>query len=454
MSKIIILASFIGSGHKKAAEAIQNGIKDVDKNADVEIINFFEFAHPSIAKAISALYFKLLESDPGRWDYIYDPGEGKARVAEMLGLNGLVKGIKVKRVLDYAFGGEVEREIKKVVDGQPGEIDLGMKELLVMVGAKPDIADKIYEEQTDKIRFPYSLIEEQLRLMKKMGEYLVWRLQELLSAKKPDVVVCTQVLPCMFMAKLKEKKRTDIPLVAVITDFGVHSFWIKKEVNVFIVPNKEVSEVLIRNSMPENSIKDFGIPIEKKFSLQKDIGFLKKKLGLKEDVFTVLIMSGGLGFGVDLVDTFEKWEEKKPDIQIIVVCGENDELKFEMERIQQLMTVPIKVFGFAENVDEMMLASDVIITKPGGLTIAEAMVCNLPMILVSIIQGQEDNNLKFLLENGMAIDAGKGEKIVSIIANLMQNRELLLDMKVKLKKFSRPNASSEISKLILSMTNN
>jgi len=451
--KILILASFIGSGHKKAAEALKLGLQCDDPAAEVEIVNFFEYAHPAIAKAISALYFKLLNTDPETWNYIYDPREGKARVAEMLGLDGLVKGIRVKRVLDYAFDDQVESGIKSAVNSG-SRINLGMKELLMMVGAKPEIAEKIYDEESDKIKFPYTLIEGKLRLMKDMGEYLTFRTQELFLEYKPDVVVCTQVLPCMFAAKLKEKKKTTVPLVAVITDFGVHSFWMKKEVDAFIIPYSGVSESLTKNNISNDKIHDFGIPIDKKFSVQKNKQKLKEKFGLEDNVFTLLFMGGGAGFGIDFFDTLKKLEDEKLKIQILIVCGKNEDLRLEMDKMQQLMSIPMKVFGFADNIDEMMAVSDAIITKPGGLTIAESMVSDLPMILVRVIQGQEDNNLKFLLENGMGIDAGRGEKLASIIIDLMRNQDILKEMKPRLKEFSRPQSASKISQLILSLVKN
>lgn len=137
-------------------------------------------------------------------------------------------------------------------------------------------------------------------------------------------------------------------------------------------------------------------------------------------------------------------------MQIILIAGENEELKLEMEKMKEYMSTPFLVFGFVDNVDEMMTVSDLIVTKPGGLTIAESMVSSLPMVLVRVIQGQEDNNLRFLLERGVALDGGKGEKVWSIIRNFLKNPKSLEEFKNKAEKFAYPDSATNISKLTLS----
>jgi processive 1,2-diacylglycerol beta-glucosyltransferase len=448
--KVLILASFIGSGHKKAAEAIQVALKELEPGADAEIVNFFQFAHPQIAKAISEFYFKLLHSDPKIWDYIYDPQEGKAKIAEMSGLKGLIKGIKVKRTLDYAFNYGVESEIRNVVENGSGS-ELGMRELLQMLGAKSEIAEEMYDDKNDKFRFPYSLIEEKLRILRKLGQYLLFRMEELVVNYKPDVIVCTQVLPCMFVAKLKEKLKINIPLIGVITDFGVHSYWTRPGVDIFIVPYPEMSKILLSRNIPRTAIYEYGIPIDRKFSKVNNRSELRRKFGLNPDLFTVLFMGGGTGFCIDLLGTLKKCEEEKLPLQIMLVAGENEDLKLEMEKMKELMSVPFFVFGFVDNVDEMMAASDLIVTKPGGLTIAESLVSSLPMILVRVIRGQEDNNLKFLLAKGVGVDGGKGEKVWPIIRDFLENPRKLKELKNKAREMAYPDSAVNISKLILSL---
>ncbi|OIN96530.1 hypothetical protein AUJ66_06130 [Candidatus Desantisbacteria bacterium CG1_02_38_46] len=450
MSKILILASFIGSGHKKAAESIQSALRELEPGVETEIVNFFQFTHPGIARAISGFYFKLLHSNPKTWGYLYDPQEGKAKIAEMSGLQGLIKGIKVKRALEYAFDCGVESEIKSIVDGGPVNNEMGMKELLQMLGAKSEIAEKMYDEKNDKFRFPYSLIEDKLRLLRKLGGYFLFRMGELIVSYKPDAIVCTQVFPCMFVAKLKEKKKINIPLIGVITDFGVHSYWTRPGVDAFISPCPEMSNILLGRDIPGNAIYEYGIPISRKFSLPKNKLELCRKFGLNPELFTVLFMGGGTGFCIDLLGTLKKYEEEKLPLQMILVAGENEELKLEMEKMKEYMNMPFLVFGFVDNVDEMMAVSDLIVTKPGGLTIAESMVSSLPMVLVRVIQGQEDNNLKFLLAKGVGVYGGKGEKVWSIIRNFLKNPEKLEELKTKAEGLAYPDSAINISKLILS----
>lgn len=448
-NRILILASFIGFGHKKAAEAIDSALKESEPDAETEIVNFFEFAHPGISKAISGFYFKLLHSNPKIWGYIYDPQEGKARIAEMSGLGGLFKSIGVKRALDYAFDSGVESEIKSAIGGAPDNV-IGMRELLQMLGAKTEIAEKMYDEKNERFRFPYFLIQEKLRLLKKVGEYLLLRMEQLIKSFRPDVIVCTQVLPCMFVAKLKEKKKINVPLIGVITDFGIHSYWIKPGVDAFVVPYQDISKILIYKEVPRSAIYEYGIPIDKKFSITKNKIELRKKFGLDCELFTVIFMGGGTGFYIDLFRTLKKFEDEKLPLQIILVAGENEELRLKMEKMKEQMSTPFHIFGFVDNVDELMAVSDLIVTKPGGLTIAESIVSFLPMVLVRMIQGQEDNNLKFLLEKNIGIDGGKGEKVWSAIRFLLENPNKLEELRIRAQEFAYPDSALNISKLILS----
>ena len=321
--------------------------------------------------------------------------------------------------------------------------------MLQMLGARPEVSERVSDQENDRIKFPYSLIEGRLRLLRRLGGYLLHRIEVLIKNYSPGVIVCTQVLPCMFCAKLKERGIISTPLVAVITDFGVHSYWIRPGVNAFIVPNSEVGKVLLTKGVSAKAIYEYGIPIDKRFGLAKDRLKMRERLGLDPDRFTVLLMGGGAGLLFDLRGAIKRWQKRNLPIQMLLVAGENEELKRRVVELKSRIRMPILVYGFIDNIDELMAASDLIITKPGGLTVSEAIASDLPIVLVRVIHGQEENNLKFLLGKGVALDGGKRE-IGKLLCKLYENPQELDDLKRRAKDFAYPDSAADIAQFILS----
>ena len=447
--KILLLASFIGSGNKKAAEAVELALKEKSGSIDVKLVNFFEFASPGVSKAISNLYFKLLHSNPRTWGYLYDPREGKARVAELMGIRGLWEGARMKRSFEIGFDKEVEKDLSEALsDVSTGA--MGMRELLEFLGAKPEIAEKIYDEKNDRFLFPYSLIGRKIRLLRKLGSFLYTRMKQLLLEYDPGAVVCTQVLPCMFVDRIKAREGLKVPLIAVLTDFGLHSYWCKPNVDAFVVPCPEVAEMLSAKGVVKEHTHDFGIPIDRKFISRKNKLEMREKLGFNPQLFTVLIMGGGTGFLVDLSAAVRMWEKEGLPFQLAVIAGENEELKIRLEDLRLKMKIPVFIYSFINNVEELMAASDIIITKPGGLSITESMISYLPMVLVKVIQGQEENNLRYLLKKRAAVDAGTGRKIGRIVRDLYKSPEELSGLWRRARGLVNADSASKIADLILS----
>lgn len=447
--RILLLSSFIGSGHRRAAEAVRDALREETQDVQVRLVNFFEFAHPGIARALADFYFRLLNSDPKIWNYLYDPQEGRGRIAGRQGLRGGIELIRMRSILEKAIDGEMERDLNRILRGVPEDI-IGMREFLEMLGAGPEVSERIYEEGQDRLRFPYTLIEGKLRLLRSLGGYLLLRMESLIRDYRPQMTVSTQVLPSMFCAKLKEREGFSFPLIAIITDFGVHSYWIREAVDGFIVPNSEISRILLKKGISARIIHDYGIPIDKKFALARDRSKMRERLGLNPERFTVLFMGGGTGLLIDLRDAVMMCDRKNLPVQMLLVAGENEKLRKQMMGLQKETNIPLFVYGFVQNVDELMAASDLIVTKPGGLTLSEAMASGLPLVLLKLIPGQEENNLRFLLQKGAAIDAGSPKGIGRLLLGLYQNPQILDELRQRAKGLAHPDSAARIARFLLS----
>jgi processive 1,2-diacylglycerol beta-glucosyltransferase len=285
-------------------------------------------------------------------------------------------------------------------------------------------------------------------------KYNSGKLKTLLDKFQPDVVACTQAFPCGMVADYKKTYNLNLPLIAVITDYLPHSYWLYDNIDFYITPPLRLSvDRLVKCGVPQERIRPFGIPIDPVFAETKDSYELKKSLNLSPSVPTILIMGGSQGFGPlrEVIDSLEKVEM---DLQILVVTGINKRLAHSLQKRNTRRKKDLRILGYVNNVDELMEVSDIIITKPGGLTIAEALAKGLPMITVDSVMGQEANNAKFLIENDVCINAQPGKPVGIIVSHLLRNPARLKQMSERARKFARPYAAIESAHLILSCIKN
>lgn len=258
----------------------------------------------------------------------------------------------------------------------------------------PEIYGKAYDrlDRQEERRESYSPITVLSKIVSK-------RLKDYITDYNPDVIIGTHSYACMMMTYLREKEIVTCPLVGIITDFTVHPFWESTALDYYVTPNELLVNQMKKKGISAEKIIPFGIPIRKQFSEKMTKEEARKSLGI-EDKKTLLVMMGSMGFG-NIVKDIQSIDELEQDFQILVVCGKNEKMKADFESLRWKKTV--KVYGFVDNVDVMMDASDLIITKPGGLTSSEFLSKKLPAVIMNPIRGQEDRNTEFLVNNGAAI---------------------------------------------------
>lgn len=264
-----------------------------------------------------------------------------------------------------------------------------------------------------------------------------------LLQKNPDIVISTHFLPSEVSAYLKKTKKINSKLITVITDFGVHPFWISDGTDFYVVASDFTKERLILGGVQEDSIKEFGIPIEAKFLKQYEKDSLCKKFGIDQKTFTALIVTGSFGIGPveKVVDSLHK------DIQILVVCANNKRL---YARLKNKNYPNVKIFGFVDYMQELMAVSDVIITKPGGLTLSEVLAMELVPVFIYPIPGQETENIKALERYGIGQSARCVEDIRNIVLDYKEHPDKLDKIKAMIRTIKKPNAVRELYNAIRS----
>ena len=266
-------------------------------------------------------------------------------------------------------------------------------------------------------------------------------LADYINREKPNIVISTQFFTNEVIASVKKQGIINPKLFCVITDFGLHSIWISEAVDIYIVGSLRTKQDLVSRGIPEEKIKILGIPVDAKFLDPLNKHDLCLKLGIQPDKFTALIMISDIGIG----PIEEIVERLKKDIQLLVVCGKNKRLQNRLERKKTAM---VKIFGLVDNVHELMSVSDIIITKPGGLTISESLIKSLPMIFISAIPGQESKNTKFIIDEGLGVMPKDFDSLVNIVYQWRNSAKILDEIKDKIRKLSFPYTTREILKIL------
>jgi len=216
----------------------------------------------------------------------------------------------------------------------------------------------------------------------------------------PDAVVCTHVFGAMVLDELKAKKKFDTPVISILTDYTFHPFWDDLPFIEYIVTGSPLMDRMAsKKGIPGEKLLPFGIPVNPKFIKSICKTEARAKLGLDPHMFTVLYMSGSMGFG-HITRNIRILDSMAEDMQIICVCGNNEKAYGKLKSLD--LKKNILVYGFAENIDLFMDAADCAVTKPGGMTITECIHKKLPMIFCDAIPGQEVRNAEFFVNLGAA----------------------------------------------------
>ena len=254
---------------------------------------------------------------------------------------------------------------------------------------------------------------------------------------------------------LKKHNKINMKLANILTDFKMHEQWLVRYdyVDLFFVSNQEMKEELISFGIPKEKIFGEGIPISNKISQKYDRKKVLEEFGLKENKKTILFFAGG-GLGLARKNIFEFikiFAENFENTQLIAISGKNPKIYNEFQEIVQKnkKEEKIKVIEYTNQVAELMSISDIVITKPGGVTISESLSAGLPIIAINPIPGQEEENAEFLERNKLVIFIKKDDDIKKVLEEIINNDEKLKILKENTKKFAKPDSSKNICKIIL-----
>lgn len=274
------------------------------------------------------------------------------------------------------------------------------------------------------------------------------KLKILLEELNPDVVVCTQAFPCGMIADYKKEFNIKLPLLGVLTDFFPHAYWVYNEVDYYIIGSEEARLRLLKEGIAEKKIKFLGIPIDSKFSSVLKRDKIAQSLNIDLNIPTILIMGGGQGIG-PIKHIVSELTKLHLVFQLIVVAGKNKKLLSWLKKKELYAHKKLIVFEYVNNIEALMEVATFLITKPGGLTTAEALAKGLPLVIINPIPGQEANNTKYLLKNGAGVEIDEIKDLNPQIEAFLTDQNKLSHMKDAARALGKPNSALDIANLIL-----
>lgn len=276
------------------------------------------------------------------------------------------------------------------------------------------------------------------------------KLLELLRNINPKMVLNTYPTYGGMLSELKKRGLVNLISTVVITDFVAHSQWIHSYVDKYFVPSDEVKYHLIKKGIHSEKIQITGIPVKRDFLLPVDRTEVFKRYNLKDDAPVILVMAGIFGMAPGVAEICESIKELFMDVQVVVLCG-NDKKLFRKLTDTFLDKGIIKPLLGQVEVHKLMDIASLLISKSGGITVSEALVKELPMIIYKPLSGQEYHNAAYLSKTGAGIIAKDKRGLKNILRYLLNDKGCLNQIKEAIRLIKKPEASMDVARSLIEM---
>lgn len=293
------------------------------------------------------------------------------------------------------------------------------------------------------------------RICNTINRLMAIKLNRLIQEFQPDLIISTHPFSSQMCAILKEKGKLNCKVATILTDYASHNQWLVKSefIDYYFVAQQGMVDDLVSRGVNKDKIHVTGIPLSSRFLQSYNKQKILEDYGLTSDKNTILFFAGGeFGFGKD--KTFNRLKaiiDNLPNLQVVAVAGRNEKMK---ERFDELVKTTrtesnVKILSFTNQVPELMSVSDLVITKPGGLTTTESLASGLPLIVIDPLPGQEEENAEFIENSGAGIWVKDSDNIESILLDIFNSPTKLEDMKSKARLIAKKNSTQNIVETLL-----
>ena len=380
--RVMLLTSSLGSGHMMASRALAAALQEKNPGMEIETIDVWSLIDPEVAGAVRQAYLDTIAEEPQLYDDVYRLGQQTWRSL-------------------FDASESLPRRLETFIDhfsarvAQPNGAPPGS------VAGDPHPSDRVL------LRYLHASLARRRRhgaaaralirpvLSRWIWARLVRRLEERLRDFRPHAAIATQMGPAALLAAIRTQRRLALPLIAVPTDFGIHDFWLQRGVGCFCVPHETVT----RPGLADGSlVRATGLPLMPGFRQLPERHAARVELGLDPEKPVVLVAGGGLGLGVR--ELSERILAQVPGVTVVAVNGRNTGAVGQAQAPVPLSSRRLVRYGWTDRMPALLRAADVVVGKPGGLTVAESLACGRYLLAINSPGGQEGFNVRFLARNG------------------------------------------------------
>lgn len=379
--RALVLTSQLGNGHTRAAEAVEWALAHANRKTCIHRLDLWTLMDPKVAAALKDGYLQIVTEHPEVYEQLYHSRTKQ----QLLG----------KEPLPPSFAEVLDKLVirwfplnKGWLAPRTSNVDQALLVTLLdmLTGRSSPVPDKIIRSG----------------ILLWIRALLLRRLKAELVRFAPDVIIATQVYLSSLMNVVKRRgdfRKT--PMLGVLTDYGVHEFWVQFGTNdAYCVAAESVADRLHARGVPRARVVTTGIPLMPQFRNPPSQTEARRQMGLDLKCRIVLVTGGWFGIGVS--DAVKGLMECALDCQVLVTTGRAD--SEDVRRLKSLKARfphQLRLIEWSDQMPTLLRAADVVVGKPGGLSVAEALACGRPFFATTSLGGQEGFNLRFLEQHGV-----------------------------------------------------
>lgn len=432
--RVMLLTSGLGYGHVRAAQAVEAAL--LQRGADVRTLDLWSLMNPGAASIVHQTYLRLVQEYPDLYERLYQLDE------------------------------RTWRQILESEAGPPPDV-LEVLELISEIAAGTSADSKGGQYATDRLllsllytSLPYngaSLagngVRARLAIMQWSWLRLSKRLESIVTSYAPDVIVSTQMIPAAMISALKRRGKLHTPLIGVLTDYGLHDFWKQRGIDCYCIAHESIKQ---QSGEASPQAVATGVPLMPGFSQPMPQVEAKRQLNLDPARKYVLILGGGLGLSVDAIAA--RILEKASDYSLIVMPGKNASarhaLSRQLARTEQRSGATsherVHLFDWTDRMDVFIRAADIVVGKPGGISVAEVLACGRPLLATRSLGGQEGFNVRFLERHRVGALVPDAQ-VQSYIERLIDTPQELNDMQQRAWQLGIRDGAARVAELTLDL---